>query len=432
VGKPRQLGGTTRRVAIVVSHFIPSNLAAVHRARLWSLHLRDFGWEPLIVTTDWRYYEEPPDFELCDLLPPDITVIRTRALPSKPIRVIGDTGLRALLWHWFALKNLVRQHAIDFVHITVPSNYSALLGPLLHRAHVPFGIDYIDPWLHESDLGERVLSKAWLTQRLGSVLEPFAVRHARLITGITSGYYSGVLRRNPHLAKQAVVDCMPYGAEMSDFQRAAQTRLKDPLWEEDGRFHAIYAGALLPKALEPLVAFFRALRTILDKNPQWHRLFQMHFVGTGSRPADARSYRVLPIAEKLGVESLVTERPERMPYLQVLAHLTRASGVLILGSTEAHYSPSKTFQAIQSDKPILALLHFRSTAVEYLRSAGGAEVVTLSDEASVDTEHLSRAVHDWVNGKLQIPNGRARSIPEEQTARGSARKLAMALQAAIR
>ena len=61
-----------RTVALVAAHFVPSNLAAVHRSRLWSLHLREFGWEPVIVTTHWDYYEEQSEFELTKLVPPDM------------------------------------------------------------------------------------------------------------------------------------------------------------------------------------------------------------------------------------------------------------------------------------------------------------------------------------------------------------------------
>jgi hypothetical protein len=83
-----------KKVALVAAHFVPSNLAAVHRSRLWSLHLREFGWEPVIVTTHWDYYEEKSEFELMELVPPDLKIIRTRAFPTKPVRVVGDIGAR--------------------------------------------------------------------------------------------------------------------------------------------------------------------------------------------------------------------------------------------------------------------------------------------------------------------------------------------------
>src|SRR6185369_15217391 len=87
-----------RRVALVTAHFVPSNLVSVHRTRLWSLHLREFGWEPVIVATDWKYYEEPPEMGLLEFLSKDLCIIRTKAFPTHPVRLVGDVGLRGLLW----------------------------------------------------------------------------------------------------------------------------------------------------------------------------------------------------------------------------------------------------------------------------------------------------------------------------------------------
>ncbi len=54
---------------------------------------------------------------------PDLRVIRTKAIPSKPVRLVGDIGLRALYWHFKALDELVARKEIDFIHFTIPSNY---------------------------------------------------------------------------------------------------------------------------------------------------------------------------------------------------------------------------------------------------------------------------------------------------------------------
>ena len=160
-----------RRVAIVAAHFVPSNLAAVHRARLWSLHLREFGWEPVIVTTHWNYYEEKPEPDLLELLPADLKVIRTKAFGTKPIRLVGDIGIRAFWWHYCALGELARQNKMDFLHITIPSNFSACLGRLIHQRYgTPYGIDYIDPWVHQFPGSDQPLTRAWGSARLAERL----------------------------------------------------------------------------------------------------------------------------------------------------------------------------------------------------------------------------------------------------------------------
>src|SRR5262245_3268674 len=109
----------SRRIAIVAGHFPPSNLAGVHRSRLWAQHLPEFGWDPIIVTAHPDYYEEKLDPAMLGLVSPDMRVIRTKAIPTKPVRLVGDIGIRALPWHLAALDGLIARKEIDFLHITI-------------------------------------------------------------------------------------------------------------------------------------------------------------------------------------------------------------------------------------------------------------------------------------------------------------------------
>src|SRR5690242_3057727 len=86
-----------RRVIIVTSHFPPSNLASAHRARLLGRHLPEFGWQPTVVTVDGESYEEELDPRLLEVVASSIHVERVRALPTKPVRVVGDVGVRGFL-----------------------------------------------------------------------------------------------------------------------------------------------------------------------------------------------------------------------------------------------------------------------------------------------------------------------------------------------
>src|SRR5438477_11702283 len=86
-----------RRVLIVAPHFPPSNLASVHRTRLFVKHLEEFGWEPIVVAVDPKYYEEKLDWDLSKLVPTNLRVEHVGAFPVKPVKVIGDIGVRAFV-----------------------------------------------------------------------------------------------------------------------------------------------------------------------------------------------------------------------------------------------------------------------------------------------------------------------------------------------
>src|SRR4030095_6492761 len=90
-------------------------------------------------------------------------------------------------------------------------------------------------------------------------------------------------------------------------------------------------------------------------------------------------HQVRPRAERMGVYDMVDEHPQRIGYVDALNHLTRSDAVLVLGSTEAHYTPSKVFQAMLSGRPLLAMLHKDSTAVGMIRSARAGNALTLTE-----------------------------------------------------
>jgi hypothetical protein len=431
-GQRGEARASQRTVALVAAHFPPSNLASVHRARLLAQHLSEFGWRPVIVTTHWRHYEEALDWGLASLVDPALQIIRTPAAPTRPVRLVGDIGVRALPWHLAALRRLWRDRHIDFVHITVPSFYSAVLGELLYRREpLPFGIDYIDPWVHVWPEAEVKYSKAWMSLKLAHRLEPWATRNAALITGVASGYFEGVLDRNPGLRASCLTAAMPYGFSALDLAALAVASRGPTVFDPgDGCFHLVFAGALLPKArgvLERLLSGVACLRG--RGGAAAHRL-RLHFVGTGRSPNDPRGHNVVPLARRLGVAEAVTEYPRRMAYLDVLANLVHASGVLIVGSTEPHYTPSKVYQAVQSRRPVLALLHEASSAVEVLERSRAGRVIRLGEGMLPEPDQIADALESFMKAHYD-PLAVDWSAFEAYSARESAHRMAAALDQAL-
>jgi hypothetical protein len=362
-----------RKILIITPHYPPSNLAAVHRSRLFAQHLPSLGWDPIILTVDEGDYEESLDWNLHALLPKNQRIEKVRAFPVTKPRLIGDIGLRAFFQLRKKALELIKSERIDFVYIPIPSFYVALIGPYLHRkTGVKYGIDYIDPWVHKFPGSNKLFSRHWFSTHLAKFLEPKAVKHAALITGVAEGYYQGVIDRNPHLKESTVFAAMPYGGEVNDHEGLKDLNIEPYLFSKNGKFQFVYAGAMLPNAYGPLESIFKA---IADKAIQSNNV-EFHFIGTGYASNDKLSFNIKPLAEKYGLwNTLVYEYPKRIPYLDVLVHLSLANAVFILGSTEPHYTPSKTYQGVLSEKPILAVLHEKSTAAEVIDSTGAGQTL---------------------------------------------------------
>ena len=329
-------------------------------------------------------------------------------MPLTRPRFIGDIGLRAFVSLYKKAKQLIQSEAIDFLYIPIPSFYCALLGRWLNKTTgIKYGIDYIDPWVHQFPGSHKLLSRHWLSTKLAKFLEPIAVKNASLITGVAEGYYKEVIERNPHLLGQAVFGAMPYGGEAEDHKAATKCLLKPYLFKrKPEKIQLIYAGAMLPKAYEPLEQIFKAMQ----QHPAIFSAVEFYFIGTGKIPDDPESYNIKPLAVQYDLwQTIVYEYPQRIPYLDVLAHLNIADGIFILGSTEPHYTPSKLYQGVLSAKPILAVLHKQSTAVNILKDSqaglvldfnGEAELVSIQDQFTATMINFKTFINNYDPSKI--------------------------------
>ncbi len=312
---------------------------------------------------------------------------KVNALAITKPRLLGVIGLRDFFPLYKKAKQIIESETIDFLFISIPSFYCALLGRRLHTSTgIKHGIDYIDPWVHYFPGSEKVFSRHWLSTRLAMFLEPMAVKKASLITGVAAGYYEAVLQRKPHLQQQMLVGAMPYGGEQQDHALLDCLNLSAYLFpKKEAVLQLVYAGAMLPQAYTVLEAVFKSIAGNLTHFEK----VEFHFIGTGKTPNDPKGYNIKPLAEKYGLwQSVVYEYPKRIPYLDLLVHLKQADAVYIMESTEPHYTPSKSYQAILSHKPVLAILHEESTAVKVLKQSNAAIILSFKGEQDVNSiEH---------------------------------------------
>lgn len=381
-----------KKILIISPHYPPSNLAAVHRTRLFAQHLPLLGWDPIILTVHENYYEEELDWNLHKLLPPHQKIEKVNAFKNTKPRIIGDIGLRAFFQLRKKALQIIKEKQIDLVYIPIPSFYTSLIGPYLKRkTGVRFGIDYIDPWVHQFPGSEKIFSRHWISTQLAKLLEPRALKNISFITGVSEGYYKGVLDRNPHLKTSCLFGAMPYGGEKKDHDAIKEINLAPYLFEKNNKLQFVYAGAMLPRAFEPLEILFNTI----SANQKLFKDIEFHFIGTGKTPNDPEGFTIRPFAEKHGLwKKQVFEYPKRIPYLDVLIHLDNADAVFILGSTESHYTPSKTFQGVLSEKPIFAMLHFQSTAASILEETNAGIVFKINPQRISQDEETLKSIFE--------------------------------------
>jgi len=348
-----------QNILIIYPHWPPSNLAGVHRARLIANYLTDFGWHPIVLTVHPDFYEEKQDWDMLKTVSPTIEVQHVAAFKVGKPRIIGDIGLRAFLQLKKAALQLIKEKKIDFIWIPIPSFYTAILGRLLYnKTKIPYGIDYIDPWVR--DISNRKNLRSILSLAIAKLLEPYAVKKASLISGVSEPYYLPVLERN-FKDKKIVHVGMPYGFDPNDHVIKIEN-IKYPWDDFPDCIPYIYAGAFLPLSGLFIDLLFKSLYQLKKEN-KLNEKIKLFFVGTGNYSHKS----ITEYALEHSVNEYVVEIRDRYPFLHVLNFLSAAKGVLLIGSTEKHYTASKTFQSILSKRPVFSIMHAESTAVEVFK-----------------------------------------------------------------
>lgn len=353
-----------KTVLIIYPHWVPANLAGVQRPRLMGNYLKQFGWKPLLLTVDSQYYEEKLDPLMEKTVSDDIEVIYTKAYKVTKPRIVGDIGLRAFPFLKKEALRLCKERNIDFIWIPIPSFYTALLGRIIHdKTGIPYGIDYIDPWVR--DITNQSDLRAKLSQWVARSLEPYAVKKAALITGVSTPYYQPVIDRN--FKTPPVHAGMPYGFDPNDHEIVLEN-LKLPWDDQPNCKPWLYAGTFLPNSHLFVQSFFEAIAALKTEG-KWDESIRLYFIGTGPYPAK----RITAYAKDYGLEDIVVEHRERFPFLHILNFLSKADRVMLFGSTEKHYTASKTFQCLLSKKPLLSMLHAESSAIQVIKEANAGD-----------------------------------------------------------
>ncbi|ODT25620.1 MAG: hypothetical protein ABS54_08620 [Hyphomicrobium sp. SCN 65-11] len=361
-------------VLIVSPHFPPSTLAGVHRARHLAKHLPAHGWRPIVIRVDDTHYTERADAALAALVPASVQQIRCGAIPASLARLagIGDISLRG----YFPLRRAVAEAVVAYrphaILITGSPYYPMLLSSWIKQhTKIPVVLDFQDPWVSAEGAMHQTWTKAGLVHRLAVALEPRAVRQADFVTSVSARQNAEMALRYAWLDPRRMA-AIPIGGDPDDFDalRSGPPSELQVQFDPD-RINLSYVGTFLPRAEHLVRTIFRAASALKQTQPELAARIRLNFIGTSNQPDRTEAYRVRPIAEEEGVGDLVSETPQRVPYLEALYLLAMSHGLLLIGSDEPHYTASKIYPALMSGRPYVSLFHRQSSAHDILAGAGG-------------------------------------------------------------
>jgi hypothetical protein len=384
-----------RRVLIVSPSFPPMNAPDLQRVRMSLPYYRENGWEPIVLTVDPAVLDGSREEALVATIPTDIRIHRCGAFSLKGSRLLGlgNLGLRAWFHLLLAGARLIRREKIDVVFLSNTQFVTFTLGRIwLRWLGVPYVIDLQDPW--RTDYYERPGSRrppgGWkyqLARAQAWLLEGWSFRRVGAFMSVSQAYLDD-LRKRYRWFHAVPAEVIRFGASEADL--AAARALPASTQESPappGTIRFVYTGAAGPIMPHALKVLFRALELFRARCPDDARRFRFEFLGTSYAPPGRGVETVIPVAREFGVEDLVFELPHRLGHLECLQIQARADVLLLLGSSDLAYSPSKLYPYYLAGRPMLSVVFRDSYLESMLRELACSTVVTFAENTPADDAH---------------------------------------------
>jgi hypothetical protein len=423
-----------KKVLIVSPHFPPINAPDHQRVRMSLPYFGDCGWEPTVLCVDPNYVSGCGDELLARTVPEDVRILRVPVWREESCRKVGfgHLSLRSVAPFYRAGRDLLRSERFDLVFFSTTMFTVMTLGRLwLRKLGVPFVLDIQDPWWnYDTSVYDRKtvpgsFFKYRVSQWQAKYLEGFTVPHAAHVISVSPGYVEILRRRYPSMdGDQFTV--IPFGAPERDFELLPTLPVKNRIFDPgDGVSHWLYVGRGGPDLFPGLRELFAAVGRGRQLEPKKWRRVRLHFVGTSYSPEGLEAKVVEPLAVEMGLGDMISEHPLRLPYFEALKLMLDSDGLLVVGSSDRHYNPSKLFPCMLAKKPVLAVLHESSAAVGLLSDAPGVRLIRFgaqrggpgSDDSARVLESFRCAVASGEGVRQEWPHMRevsARKLAEQQ------------------
>ena len=392
-----------KKVLIVAYYFPPSGGPGVQRVLKYVQYLRDFGWEPVVLTVS-NGSVPARDESLIAAIPSGVRVIRTeifepydiyRKLTGKEkgsaidVNTIRKDGtklplserlaefIRATLfipdarigWYANAVRaglDAIRDEGVDAIYSSSPPYTCALIARGLKRkTGLPWIAGFRDPWTKFITTPKR-----WaLPAKVDSMLEHAVFREANEVEVAWLGITKDALDKYPDLPPEKFHH-LPNGYDSADMPDV------DPRDRTDERFTVTYTGSMYGRRNPE--AFLRAVEMLVHRGDVDRERIRLRFIG---RFGD----EVLAMFARSDLGNAI-EVVGYMAHTESIRQLLLADALLLVvdeyeGSDDV--VPGKVYEYVGSGRPVLAVAPERSAIADLIAETRGGFVAHQSNVAGI-------------------------------------------------
>jgi hypothetical protein len=416
-------------ILFIAFEFPPLNRGGVHRSLAFVRFLPQFGINPIVITLAPESYEHTFDAYGYDETLGKETRDNTTILPAKAGKPIQLSRVGQFVSIYFSIHGnetdywkedfnkvaaeAIRQHNIKAVFATVPPFSVLPLATELAEQHkLPLILDFRDAWSQWRTVPYGTIGHYWanlfyegkyfkkaaaIIATSGETLADFKKLHASVDSNkfhyVPNGYNGELAQwKDNDVNKDEIV--IGYVGSFY-FNPEAREQMLKPWWKK--RAHRMLQ--YIPQKQDWLYRsphfFFEALRQLKETSPELAKKIKVRFVGK-------KTDWLNPMIEKAGLDDSIEQLGE-LPHAKAMAFQQDCDLLLITSAKRIggkDYSiAGKTFEYIQSQKPILAFVCDGSQK-DILADSGMALMCNPDDTAG-----SAQIIKDYITGKTTLtPN----------------------------
>jgi glycosyltransferase involved in cell wall biosynthesis len=405
------------KVLIISYYWPPAGGPGVQRVLKFVKYLRQFDWEPFVLTVKNGEFHAI-DYSLARDIPEGIHVFKTSSIEPGSLyrKFVGintrdsidvavlteeNPGWKKRISNWIRLncfipdakigwkpfavhtgKKIIKQVHPDIIFSSSPPPTVHLIAQKLARwSGIKWVADFRDPWINIYHYHKA--PKCRLAKRIDVRLENKVRQRADRIITVSEGFFK------THTSTPEYV--ISNGFDDDDYQPPPDKKFS----HNHKKFTICYMGSL--KARQYIDTFFNVLEDIQSKYPDKKPQITLKFIG-----------RIPPFIESkirkknIDVEFEFAGYLDHHKALQDAAH----ADMLLLIIGKSHISKSiltgKLFEYLMLAKPILAYGPLKGAAHRVLMQTKSGEMFDYQD-LSGPAEFIEKQIIRWRKGKTELP-----------------------------
>lgn len=371
-----------KRVLVISPHFPPTNAPDAQRIRMALPYLKANGWQADVLCVHADHVSMAQDPWLSATLPKDVAVyaVTEESIGARLLK-INSLWFRFSKAIWRKGTELLSSNPYDLIFFSTTQFPFMSLGPKWKRLFgVPYVVDYQDPWLNDFYFKSNTRPPGgWVRYYPQYInahrLEGQVIRDVGGVIAVSDHYLLALKK----YTSSALMKVLPFGAPINDLNH-----LPSSTFEEVANQSGVKRWVYLGRGGEDLLAALRPFFLLLAEFLRYRGAddLRLEFVGTQYYSSKKNEKPIEDLAMKCGLKEFVTEYLDRIPYGEALLRMQRADVVLLVGSNDRAYSPSKIFPAMMCGRPLLAVGDSSSKVHAFMTQFNAGKSLMTDDQKS--------------------------------------------------